>query len=102
MSSRAPYKRQAPEATSGPHPALIKSMREKAGDTQASAAKIVAVPLRTWQGWEQDKRDMPPAIFERYLLWYGFMEPQGHWTDLMRDTDPKHLQSLAPWPFRSC
>ena len=47
-----------------PTPAEIKAKRLELGLTQAQAASLVDVTLRTWQGWESDStlsssRNMP-------------------------------------------
>jgi transcriptional regulator with XRE-family HTH domain len=43
----------------------LRSLREKAGLTQAALAELAGVPLRTVQGWEQDYRcPVSPDFFK--------------------------------------
>jgi DNA-binding XRE family transcriptional regulator len=58
-----------------PTPAQIREARERAGLTQAEAAKKVYATPRAWQNWESEdpteSRRMHPAIFELFLLKVG-------------------------------
>lgn len=51
-----------------PTPAQVKKAREAAGQTQAEAAKMVHVDLRSWQKWEAGDRKMHPAFWDLYQL----------------------------------
>ena len=54
--------------SASPDPALIRSARERASQTQTAAAETVHATLRTWQDWEAGKRSMPRAAWELYLV----------------------------------
>lgn len=50
----------------------IKEARLKAGHSQTQAcAAIFRTGYRTWGGWEADRSDMDPAIFQFYLIITG-------------------------------
>lgn len=51
-----------------PTPDAIRAAREAAGLTQASAAALVYVGLRTWNRWEAGQAAMHPAIWELYMI----------------------------------
>jgi putative transcriptional regulator len=51
-----------------PVASAIWEAREHAGLTQAEAAAVVHVDLRTWQRWEGAERVMHAAFFELFLL----------------------------------
>ena len=63
-----------------PTPAQIQQARAVAGHTQQEAAVLVGLSGpsagRTWRRWEADvetpsRREMPPGLFELYLLKTG-------------------------------
>ena len=47
---------------------MIKAARAAAGLTQFQASEIIGAGHRTWQDWEQGKRNMPPAKFALFVL----------------------------------
>ncbi|WP_267222552.1 helix-turn-helix domain-containing protein [Dyella silvae] len=49
----------------------VRVTREGVGLTQAEAAAVVYVNLRTWQKWEGGERTMLPAVWELFLLKTG-------------------------------
>ena len=49
-------------------PAVIIKARKDAGLTQAQAAAMVHKSPRTWQEWEQGRRNMPASDFELFKL----------------------------------
>jgi putative transcriptional regulator len=53
-----------------PKPADIKAAREECGvdETQEKAGERISVARRTWQDYERGERDMPPGLFELYLI----------------------------------
>ena len=53
--------------------------REAAGHTQAHAAALLEVPLRTWENWEGGKATISPQLLRLY----------------------RHLAGLERIPFRS-
>ena len=53
---------------SHPWPGIIKLIREDHQCTQARAASIVYVNIRTWQRWESGDRKMPRAIWEFFQM----------------------------------
>jgi DNA-binding transcriptional regulator YiaG len=46
-----------------PKPAELLAFREKHGLSQAAAANLAYVSLRSWHGWEAGERPMHPAIW---------------------------------------
>lgn len=68
------------QAGRSPSPAEVLAARTAAGLTQTKAAEKVYAQLRTWQGWEGDKdREMPPALFELFLIKTGQIERLAAW-----------------------
>jgi DNA (cytosine-5)-methyltransferase 1 len=51
-----------------PWPIIIKLIRDNHHLTQAQAASIVYVDIRTWQRWEAGDRNMPRAIWEFFQM----------------------------------
>ncbi len=55
-----------------PSPEEIKKARKNAGLTQEQAAKVVLYSSRrTWQDWEYGVNNMPPGLFELFLIKTG-------------------------------
>lgn len=54
-----------------PTPAEIRAARERTGLTQAQAADLLHVDLRSWQKWEGGERSMHPAFWELLRLKLG-------------------------------
>lgn len=52
----------------GPAPDDVKTARECVHYSQAEAAAVVHVDLRSWQKWEGGERQMHPAFFELFLI----------------------------------
>ena len=53
----------------------VKAARLAAGMTQKQAAAAILSPnYRTWQNWEAGIREMPPGLFELFLLKTGQKE----------------------------
>lgn len=46
----------------------VKEAREQAGLTQSEAGKVVQVSARAWQNWELKVNNMPPGLWELFLL----------------------------------
>ncbi len=51
-----------------PDPVQIRAARLATGLTQAQAADLVHVTLRSWQRWESGERAMLPAVFELFII----------------------------------
>jgi len=49
----------------------LRALREQLGMTQAQAAEVMRVNLRTWQKWELGERTMSAALFELFLIKTG-------------------------------
>ncbi|RBB38999.1 XRE family transcriptional regulator [Burkholderia reimsis] len=49
----------------------LRALREQLGITQAQAAELMRVNLRTWQKWELGERTMHVALFELFLIKTG-------------------------------
>jgi DNA (cytosine-5)-methyltransferase 1 len=56
------------ELYTSPTPADIRTARESADLTQAQAAAMVLVDLRTWQRWEYGERRMLPGNWKLFRL----------------------------------
>lgn len=52
-------------------PATIKATREAKGLTQEQAAMLIGSSPRTWQEWEQGRRNMPSAKWALFLIMIG-------------------------------
>lgn len=51
-----------------PKPEDVKHARELATHSQAQAAALVHVDMRTWRRWELGERAMPGAAWELYRI----------------------------------
>lgn len=49
----------------------IKAARNGASLTQSQAAALIGASVRTWQDWEQGRRNMPPAKFALFKIMTG-------------------------------
>ena len=52
-------------------PATIKATREAKGLTQEQAAMLIGSSPRTWQEWEQGRRNMPVSKWALFLIMIG-------------------------------
>ena len=72
MANHTNRSKKNPNRLRVPRAAEVKAAREDAGLTQAQAAAMVFVALRSWQQWESelhgDSRRMPPGLWQLFRL----------------------------------
>ena len=49
----------------------IKAIRRAAGLSQSQAALLIGTTARTWQEWEQGRRNMPTAKWALFKIMIG-------------------------------
>jgi DNA-binding transcriptional regulator YiaG len=59
------------DSMNNPTPSEIIAARTAAGQSTAESSAEVHASVRAWQQWEADKRTMPRAVWELYLLHTG-------------------------------
>jgi DNA-binding XRE family transcriptional regulator len=54
-----------------PDPKKVRALRLRVDLTQEEAGALVYVSRRTWQDWERGIADMPPGLWELFLIKAG-------------------------------